>query len=78
MGTVKDKQSWVGFNPVQGIGAVGLPARCSYIGDLALAWQASAEPPQAAGPIPKLVERVAQVGGLNCVAVREEQAGYLA
>ncbi|MEW6093742.1 MAG: DNA-processing protein DprA, partial [Chloroflexota bacterium] len=56
-----DKQYWVGFNLVKGIGAVRLQALMDHFGSLEIAWQAPLDALQAAGLGPKLAERVAQV-----------------
>jgi DNA processing protein len=58
---LNDKQFWVGFNLVKGIGAVRLQALRNHFGELSLAWHAPFEALQAAGLSPKLAERVTQV-----------------
>ena len=56
-----DKQYWVGFNLVRGIGAVRMRALLAYFDSLAEAWDASPARLQEAGLSPKVAETVAKV-----------------
>jgi DNA processing protein len=56
-----DKQYWVAFNLVKGIGAVRMRALLNHFGDLSLAWQAPADALQAAGLSLKLAAHVIQI-----------------
>jgi len=58
-----DRRFWVGFNLVNGIGAVRVRALLDAFGDLETAWNASAFDLGRAGLSPKLVERVVRVRG---------------
>lgn len=56
-----DKQYWVGFSLVKGIGAVRLQALLDHFGDIESAWNASPFDMVSAGLGGKLVERFVQV-----------------
>jgi DNA processing protein len=58
---VDEKQYWVGFNLVKGIGARRMQSLLAYFGDAASAWKAPAEMLQAAGLSARLVHTVLQV-----------------
>ncbi len=56
-----EKQFWVGFNLVRGIGAVRLQALINHFGDAASAWDGSPEELRAAGLGSKVIERLLEV-----------------
>jgi len=56
-----EKQFWVGFNLVRGIGAVRLQALIDHFGDAASAWKGSPDEFRAAGLGSKVVERLLEV-----------------
>src|SRR5512142_573121 len=56
-----DKQYWVAFNLVRGIGAVRLQALIDHFGDAARAWGADPDELRAAGLGGKVVERVLEL-----------------
>ncbi len=58
-----EKQFWVGFNLVRGIGAVRLQALIDHFGDAASAWRAAPEELRLAGLGPKVLERLLEVRG---------------
>jgi len=53
-----EKQYWIGFNLIKGIGAVRMQGLVAYFGDLASAWNADAGELAQAGLGAKLVEKV--------------------
>src|SRR5581483_1240301 len=56
-----EKQFWVGFNLVRGIGAVRLQALIDHFGDAASAWRGSPDDFRAAGLGSKVIERLLEV-----------------
>jgi DNA processing protein len=58
---MNDKQYWIGFNLVKGIGAVRLRALINHFGDVASAWKANPEQLRAAGLGPKAIGRLMAV-----------------
>lgn len=56
-----EKQFWVGFNLVRGIGAVRLQALINHFGDAKSAWQGTPEELRAAGLGTKVIERLLEV-----------------
>jgi DNA processing protein len=56
-----EKQFWVGFNLVHGIGAVRLQALIDHFGDAASAWRAPAEELRIAGLGSKVTERLLEI-----------------
>jgi DNA processing protein len=61
--SMNDKQFWVGFNLIKGIGAVRLQALIEHFGDLEAAWTASPVDWRAAGLGQKLIERLLEARG---------------
>lgn len=58
---MNDKQYWVAFNVVRGIGAVRLQGLIDHFGDAAAAWQGSPEELRAAGVTGKVLERLLEI-----------------
>ena len=59
--SMDEKQYWVAFNLVRGIGAVRLQALIDHFGDAGTAWRGEAAELHAAGLSAKVVERLLQV-----------------
>jgi len=55
-----NKKFWVGFNLINGIGAVRMQGLVAYFGDLESAWKASPAELAQAGLGLKVIERVVQ------------------
>ena len=60
-----EKQYWVGFNLVKGIGARRMQSLLAYFGDVETAWNAAPDLLQAAGLSVRIVSALSQVRESN-------------